>query len=157
MSFARGREAQARKAAKASRAKSLVPKRLGTSAIEKGPARDEKHLALVREQRCLVTGVSGQYLVAAHHLKGMFPRTAGVRISDLLAVPLLHRKHTLYADSLHEFKEGPEREWWRRHGVSVYAWLREFLLSHYNPKADQDVATALRMITQEEAKMEKAA
>lgn len=156
MSFAKGRKAQARKAAKATRAKSLVPKRLGVSAIEKGPARDEKHLALVREQRCLVTGVSGQYLIAAHHPKGMFPRTTGVRISDLLTVPLLHRKHTLYADSLHEFKEGPEREWWRRQEIDVYAWLRQFLLSRYNPQADQDVATALRMITQQEAK-EKAA
>lgn len=152
MTFARGKEAQARKAAKAKRTKSLVPKRLGVSAIEKGPARDEKHLALVREQRCLVTGVSGQYLVAAHHPKGMFPRTTGVRISDLLTVPLLHRKHTLYADSLHEFKEGPEREWWRREGIDVYAWLRQFLLSHYNPQADTDVAAALRMIAREESK-----
>lgn len=150
MSFARGKEAQARKAAKANRPKNLVPKRTGASQETKGPARCEAHLKLVRAQKCIV---SGSYIeVVSHHAQECFPMftMAGRKVSDFLCVPITHRLHD--PDTPGSLHKTNHHRWWAKRGINVYAWLRGFLLRHYSPTIP-DVRAALEMITKQETAM----
>lgn len=97
----------------------LVPKSLGRSAVDKGPVRSKSHLAIVREQACLVCGVH------AHHVRiGL--RTMGVRQDDTRAVPLCPTHH----DELHR---GNEDAFWLRYGIAPLAWCERFLREQARP------------------------
>ncbi len=150
MAFATGKEAQARKASKAGRAKPLVPKRLGVPQNSKGPARSEAHLKLVRAQKCIA---SGSYVdVVSHHAQESFPmfNMAGRKVSDFLCVPLTHRLHD--PDTPGSLHKTNHHRWWTERGINVYAWLRGFLRRHY-PNPSDDVRAALEMIDKQEATM----
>lgn len=113
------------------RPESLVPKAQTRRLDDKGPTRNSGHLARVRGLPCLCCPHGGQrHPTEAHHPKGLFPRTAGKRISDLLCLQLCQWHHTLGPDALH--KTGDELGWWRRMGVDPYgvilsnlAWSRD--------------------------------
>ncbi len=103
-------------------------KRLGKSAVSKGPARDPEHLARVRAEGCLVCKGIGMLTWArkeaseAHHVRCIGPRTMGVRVSDYLTVPLCKHHHT----RLHE---GSEAKFWREylyHPLDPAAWISNF-------------------------------
>ena len=148
MSFARGREAQARKAAKAGRAKNLVPKRLGVSQDTKGPVYCEKHLALVRAQQCLVTQSHG---CVAHHARELVLRSGGKRVTDFMAVPLRPDYHDGTNYALHKTNSAA---WWDRQPIGragVFRWLKGFFRRHY-PNGHPGVTQALEMMAAEEAK-----
>lgn len=150
MTFARGKEAQARKAAKADRPKSLVPKATGRRQDTKGPARSEAHLKLIRAQKCIVSGAYTE--VVSHHAQECFPMftMAGRKVSDFLCVPITHRLHD--PDTPGSLHKTNHYRWWAKRGINVYAWLRGFLLRHY-PNPTEDVRAALEMITKQEAAM----
>lgn len=67
------------------------------SAVRKGPARDEKHLARVRKEKCLIcpwVGVGRQTTPThAHHCRSLNGGMLGKRPSDYLAVPLCAEHH----------------------------------------------------------------
>lgn len=152
MTFARGREAQARKAAKAARVKNTVPKRLGVSQETKGPVYCEKHLALVRAQQCLVTRSHG---CISHHARELFLRSGGKRITDFLAIPLRPDMHDGENYSLHKTNSAA---WWDKHHIGrpgVFRWLKLFFRRYY-PNGHPGVTQALEMIAAEEAKMKEA-
>jgi len=152
MSFARGKDAQARKKVKASRPKNLVPKALGVSQDPKGPVYCEKHLALVRAQKCLVTGDLG---CVAHHARELVVRSGGKRVTDFLAVPLRPDWHDGENYSLHKTNNA---RWWDKNytgRAGVFRWLKGFFLRHY-PHGHPGVTQALEMIATEEAKMKDA-
>lgn len=130
--MATGREAQQRKAAKANRPASLVPKRLGAALVDKsGHLYSEAHLNLVRAQPCIVTrALVG---VVAHHPKEAFSHLMkqGGKISDFLAVPILHTLHDPgYLGSLHKSNS---MAWWRDKRVDLHRWIKLFLRRHYQP------------------------
>ncbi len=112
-----------------------APKRdSGTrSRVSKKPARDEKHLKRVREQSCLVCCQEyrceffwdTKYPVRAHHVRELFPRTSGRKISDYLTVPLCEYHHSDQStgDSLHKHNNA---DWWRSHGIDPAAWISRF-------------------------------
>lgn len=111
-----------RSAPKPKRPGTLVPKTLGRSAVDKGPIRSKRHLALVRGQPCLVCGILG---VHAHHVRiGL--RTMGVRQDDTRAVPLCPTHH----DELHR---GNEDAFWLRYGIAPLAWCERFLREQARP------------------------
>lgn len=119
----------------------LVPK-------DEAPIYDDKHLALVRAQPCLVSGASG---CVAHHARGMFLRTMGVRVTDFVAVPLLPTLHDGYGHSLHN--HGSERSWWSYNGwpkERLFAWLRQFLLANYDRSHPGVVQAFAKMAAEEE-------
>lgn len=101
----------------------LVPKVLGESVVDKGPARDSAFLARIRGLPCLIC-VPGQQTAPteAHHPKGLFPRTMGKRISDHTCCPLCRWHHQDGPDALH--KTGDEAGWWERMGVDPLAFIR---------------------------------
>ncbi len=152
MSFARGKEAQARKAAKKNRPATLVPKALGVSRDPRGPVYCEKHLALVRAQQCLITQAHG---CVAHHARELVPRTGGKRVTDFLAVPLRPDMHDGENYSLHKTgQKSGNPLWWDRHGLGrdgVFRWLKGFFRRHY-PNGHPGVTQALEIMATEEAK-----
>lgn len=153
MSFATGKVAAARRAAKARRPKPIVPKRLGVSQDPKGPVYCEKHLALVRAQQCIVTRAHG---CVAHHARELVLRSGGKRVTDFLAIPLRLDMHDGENYSLHKTNSAV---WWDKHSIGragVFRWLKLFFRQHY-PNGHPGVTQALEMIAAEEAKMEKAA
>ncbi len=101
------------------RKKRRVPdptKRLGKSAVSKGPARDKAHLARVRQWACIVCVneslrgmMVGSGPIQAHHVRCIAPRSMGVRVSDYLTVPLCGEHHSVL-HSLNEY-----RFWYNRH------------------------------------------
>lgn len=90
MTFARGKEAQARKAAKAKRSAPLVAKALGVSSADKGPIRDRQHMGRLSSLSCLVCGLGHPQI---HHIRECFQRTMGVRVGDDKTVPLCATHH----------------------------------------------------------------
>ncbi len=115
--------------------KRRIPNPLKTStrsAVKKGPSRDEKHLARVREQPCMVCFARD---VQAHHCRHLSPRSMGVRVSDLLTVPLCIRCHA----TLHTMKE--ENYWriqWVLHGerTNPQTWIDHFAYENRIAAAD---------------------
>lgn len=132
MSFATGRVAAARRAAKAARPKSLVPKALGNSMADKGPARNEKHLAKVRRQKCLIcphVGIGRQSTPThTHHCRALNGGMMGIRPSDFLVVPLCAEHHLdQFPTGLHKLGEA---NFWliakSAYGVDPAAWIAQF-------------------------------
>jgi hypothetical protein len=62
----------------------------------------------------------------------------GVRISDLLCLPLCDRHHDQWPGSLH--KHGDELGWWRSMGVDPYGVILSQLAGCRDPDKDQAVA-----------------
>lgn len=116
MTFARGREAQARKAAKAARAKNTVPKRLGIRAEPVGPIRDRQHMARVAACLCLVCGLA---YPQCHHPREALPRTMGVRVGDDTCVPLCPTHHA-------ELHMTNNMAFWQRYKIDPLKWARNF-------------------------------
>lgn len=117
MTFVRGKEAQRRAAAKRARPAPLVPKRLGESAVDKGPLVDRSHRARVAEAPCMVCGLRG--LTQAHHIRECFPRTMGVRIGDEWCVPLCVTHHA----ELHAINN---ETFWKHYHLDPKGWARRF-------------------------------
>lgn len=118
---------------------SLVPKTLGDSAINKGPARSLDWLARIRGLPCLCCGHGRQTTpTRAHHPKGLFPRTTGKRISDLLCLPLCDWHHTDGPQALH--RTGDELAWWKRMGVEPYGCILSCLAGCRDPNRDEAIA-----------------
>ena len=117
----------------------LVAKPQTRSLDEKGPARSQAHLALVRSMPCLCCPHGAQRSpTRAHHPKGLFPRTMGKRITDLLCLPLCDWHHTEGPDALH--RTGDELGWWRRMGVEPYGVILSMLAGCRDPSKDDAVA-----------------
>ena len=76
------------------------------------PGMSKKHLALIRQLPCCVTG--WEPCGEAHHLKGTGERGMGMRSTDRWAVPLSHEPHM----QLEGYGSLNERAWFRYHGIS---------------------------------------
>ena len=70
--------------------KSLVPKALGLSAVDKGPIRDRAHMARLAQMPCVVCGTA---YVQVHHIRECLPRTMGVRVGDDMTLPVCVLHH----------------------------------------------------------------
>lgn len=117
----------------------LVAKPQTRSAIDKGPARSGDWLARIRSKPCLICAHNCQTGPSrAHHTRGLFPRTMGVRVSDLLCLPLCDWHHTTGPDALH--KTGDEAAWWRRMGVDPYGVILSNLAGCRDPSRDEAIA-----------------
>lgn len=120
----------------------LVPKVTGERLDEKGPARSSDWLSRVRSLPCICCPHGRQTTpTRAHHPKGLFPRTAGKRISDLLCLQLCDKHHTDGPDALH--RTGDEIGWWRRHGVDPYGVILSNLAGCRDPRKEEAVAFVL--------------
>ena len=123
--FARGKKAMRRAAAKKARPKNLVPKRLGKSAVKKGPWRCEEHKRRVVACGCLVARHSRARTdcwgpIDPHHCRKIAPPGWG-QPSDALLVPLCRGHH----DEAHE-GPGGERGFQERHGIDFARWIERF-------------------------------
>lgn len=117
----------------------LVPKALGLSSIDKGPERNAAWLARIRGLPCLCCPHGRQTSpTRAHHPKGLFPRTMGRRISDLLCLPLCDWHHTDGPQALH--RTGDELAWWRSMGCEPYGCILSCLAGCRDPNKDEAVA-----------------
>jgi hypothetical protein len=117
----------------------LVPKAQTRRLGDKGPVRDGRHLAHVRSLLCLCCAHGRQTTpTRAHHPKGLFPRTIGKRVSDLLCLPLCDDHHTVGPDALH--RGGDELGWWRRHGIDPYGCILSMLAGNRDSEKDEAVA-----------------
>lgn len=129
------------------RPKPLIAKADTRSRVSKGPARDEKHLALVRQWGCVIcVAHRGSFgATEAHHPRELFSRTGGKRISDYLAVPLCWKHHSDQSpgDSVHKINRAI---WWSRMGFNPMEWLKNFLVFVYPEPRPEGVAEALAMI-----------
>jgi hypothetical protein len=110
----------------------FVPKPQTRRLDDKGPSRNSAWLAHIRSLPCLCCAHGGQrHPTEAHHPKGLFPRTIGKRISDLLALQLCQWHHTLAPDALH--RTGDEQRWWRSKGVDPYGVILSNLAGCRDP------------------------
>lgn len=117
----------------------LVPKAQTRRLDDKGPVRNTGWLARVRTLPCLCCPHGRQQRpTEAHHTKGLFPRTTGKRISDLLCLQLCQWHHTLGPDALH--RTGDEQAWWRCMGVDPYGVILSNLAGCRDPNKDEAVA-----------------
>ena len=123
-----------------SRPEPLVPKAGTRRQDDKGPDRSPAWLARVRSLPCLAC-FSGQQTTPtrAHHPKGLFQRTMGVRVSDLLCLPLCDSHHTDGPDALH--KTGDELHWWKSHGIEPYGCILSMLAGCREPGRDEAIAS----------------
>lgn len=105
---------------------------------DKGPTRSGNWLAHVRNLPCLAC--SGQQMTPtrAHHPKGLFPRTMGKRIADLLCLPACDWHHTDGPTALHRY--GDELAWWRSVGVHPYGTIISQLAQCRDPDRDEAIA-----------------
>lgn len=114
----------------------LVPRAQTRRLDDKGPTRSTDWLAQVRQRPCLVCAFGQQTSpTRAHHPKGLFPRTMGRRISDLLCLPLCDHDHTDGPDALH--RGGDELGWWRSRGIDPYGVLLSMLVQCREPERDE--------------------
>lgn len=106
------------------KARSLVPKRLGKSAVSKKPWKSRKYLDWVKEQPCFLLPFYGtrnfpvgicEGPMDPHHCRKLLPSGLLPR-HDSLAIPLC-RKH-------HRGMDGNEREFWRAIGVDPRDFIR---------------------------------
>lgn len=117
----------------------LVPKPETRSLEDKGPERSPAWLGHVRRLPCLICAHGRQeHPTRAHHPRGLFPRTMGVRISDLLCLPLCDRHHDQWPGSLH--KAGDELGWWRSQGIDPYQVILSQLAQCREPERDEAIA-----------------
>lgn len=118
----------------------LVAKPQTRSAIDKGPARSSDWLARIRSLPCLVCAPGEQQnRTEAHHCKGLFPRTVGKRVSDLLCLPLCSPgHHRLSTVALHNTLD--ELGWWRSKGIEPYGVLLSMLAQCRDPSRDEAIA-----------------
>jgi hypothetical protein len=118
MSFATGKVAAARRAAKAARPKNAVPKRLGISqeAKDTAPIRDRQHMGRVAGQRCLMCQLAHPQV---HHIREALPRTMGVKVGDDMTVPVCPTHHM-------EIHATNNMAAWDRYGIDPLAWAKAF-------------------------------
>lgn len=125
MTFARGKEAQRRAAAKKARPKNLVPKATGARQDGgKGPWRCEAHKRRVVACGCLVPRHSRARTecwgpVDPHHVT--LWRKGWGQPPDWTLVPLCRKHH----DEAHE-GPGKERGFQKRHGIDFARWIERF-------------------------------
>lgn len=106
---------------------------------QKGPTRSTSWRAVVRTKPCLICAHGQQqHPTEAHHPKGLFPRTAGKRISDLLCLQLCQRHHSFGEDALHATLD--ELGWWRRMGIDPYGVILSNLAGCRDPDRDEAIA-----------------
>lgn len=106
---------------------------------DKGPDRNAAWLARIRGLPCLACAHGRQqHPTRAHHPKGLFPRTIGRRISDLLCLPLCDWHHTDGPAALH--RTGDELRWWRSIGAEPYGCILSCLAGCRDPNKDEAVA-----------------
>lgn len=118
-SFRTGKEAQRRAAEKKARPKNLVTKRLGKSAVKKGPWRSDEHKRRVVACGCMVRRASGYQCwgpVDPHHVT--LWRKGWGQPSDALVVPLCRRHH----DEAHE-GDGGQRGFEKRYGIKFGLYI----------------------------------
>lgn len=117
----------------------LMPKAQTRRLDDKGPDRNAAWLARIRSLPCLCCPHGRQqHPTRAHHPKGLFPRTIGRRISDLLCLPLCDWHHTLGPQALH--RTGDELAWWRNMGAEPYGCILSCLAGCRDPSKDEAVA-----------------
>jgi hypothetical protein len=117
----------------------LVAKASTRRLDDKGPDRNALWLARIRSRPCLLCPHGQQkHPTEAHHPKGLFPRTLGKRISDLLCLPLCQGHHTISPDALH--RGGDELAWWRRHGADPYGVILSQLAGYRGPDREEAIA-----------------
>lgn len=117
----------------------LIAKPQTRSAFDKGPARSTDWLTRIRSKPCLCCPHGSQQgPTRAHHPKGLFPRTIGRRISDLLCLQLCDWHHTIGPAALH--RTGDEAAWWRSQGVDPYGVILSNLAGCRDPNRDEAVA-----------------
>ena len=117
----------------------LVPRAQTRRLDDTGPTRSAAWLAAIRARPCLCCPHDRQTTpTRAHHPKGLFPRTMGRRVSDLLCLPLCDWHHTDGPDALH--RDGNEARWWRAHGVDPYGVLLSMLTACREPDRDEAIA-----------------
>ena len=117
----------------------LVPKASTRRMDDKGPDRCPAWLAHVRQLPCLACVYGRQETpTRAHHPKGLFPRTMGVRVSDLLTLPLCDTHHTDGPDALH--RTGDELGWWRSQGIEPYGAILSTLAQCREPEKEEAMA-----------------
>lgn len=78
--------------------------------MKKKTPRDEKYLAWIRKQPCLVSG--SEYDVIAHHVRHGNPCGMGLKPSDYRCIPLRADIHV----NLHSWRNG-EADWYLFHGI----------------------------------------
>lgn len=126
----------------------LIAKAQTRMLVDKGPARNTAWLARIRGLPCLCCPHGRQTTpTRAHHTKGLFPRTMGKRISDLLCLPLCDQHHTDGPGALHS--TGDELQWWRSMGAEPYGCILSCLAGCRDP--DRDEAVALVKLHRERA------
>lgn len=126
----------------------LVSKASTRRQDDKGPDRNAAWLARIRSLPCAVCPHGGQTTpTRAHHARGLFPRTMGRRISDLLCLPLCDWHHTDGPVALHTY--GDELAWWRSCGVQPYGVILSQLAGCRDP--DKDTAVAFVKLHRERA------
>ncbi len=117
----------------------LVPKSQTRSADPRGPVQNNGWLARIRRLPCLCCPHGRQTSpTRAHHPKGLFPRTMGLQISDLLCLQLCDWHHTIGPQALH--RTGDEAHWWRAHGVDPYGVILSNLAGCRDPNKDEAIA-----------------
>lgn len=117
----------------------LVAKAQTRSLVDKGPARSADWLARIRSLPCLCCPDGKQTSpTRAHHPRGLFPRTMGRRIADLLCLQLCDDHHTVGPDALH--RTGDELGWWRRMGVDPYGVILSNLAGCRDPNKDEAIS-----------------
>lgn len=122
-----------------SRPEPLVAKAQTRRQDDKGPDRNSAWLARIRGLPCLCCPHGRQTTpTRAHHPKGLFPRTMGKRVSDLLCLQLCDHHHTNGPGALHS--TGDEARWWRAHGVDPYGVILSNLAGCRDPDKDEAVA-----------------
>jgi hypothetical protein len=99
------------------------------SRVSKGPIRDPKHLARVRDLKCCECHTPPPS--EPHHIRECYPRTMGVRVGDDKVIPLCRACHAeLHANS-RTFWDDRQRKV-RDHAQMLYA---ETLSLRANPKS----------------------
>lgn len=93
--------------------------------------RSTEHMARIAARGCLICGHPAQ----AHHCDVVLPKGMGPKVTDFATAPLCQEHHT---GNQNDCAHVGEREFWKRHGIDVGAWIVALLVRWYygqNPDA----------------------
>lgn len=86
--------------------------------------RDREHMARVAARGCLICGGPAQF----HHVDILTPKGMGPKVSDYIGAGLCPRHHT---GDQNDCAHNGEREFWKRHGIDIGAWIIRILVAWY--------------------------
>lgn len=109
--------------------------------------RDREHMARVAARGCLICGSPAQF----HHVDILTSKNMGPKVSDYIGAALCPTHHT---GDQNDCAHNGEREFWKRHGIDIGAWVIRILVMWYSGR-NANALAAIKAIEDQRSRLEE--